>query len=110
MGTQRQAGPDASGVVSVTISGTLSGHQSGRLVIVLTGQPANHGGVELTSSQVQLGPSSAPDEYQGHVTQLTGTRLVADLTSSGRTTLTVTIDLQLSAEENTVAGTIQGSS
>jgi hypothetical protein len=109
-GTQRQAGPDANDLVTVTISGTLSGNQNARLTIVLRGQPTDNGGVELTGSQVQLGPSSAPDEYQGHVTLLAGTRLVANLTSTSGATLTATIHLQLSQAGNTVSGTVRGAS
>jgi hypothetical protein len=109
-GTQHQAGPDANDLVTVTISGTLSGNQNARLTIVLRGQPADNGGVELTGSQVQLGPSSAPGEYQGQVTQLAGTRLVANLTSTSGATLTATIDLQLSQAANSVSGTVRGAS
>jgi hypothetical protein len=106
-GTQHQAGPDPNGLVTVTISGTLSGNQNGRLTILLRGQPADNGGVELTGSQVHLGPSSAPDEYHGQVTQLAGTTLVANLTSTSGATLTATIVLRLSAGQNTVAGTVR---
>ena len=94
-GTQHQAGPDSNGLVTVTISGSLAGQPGGTLTIVLTGQPADDGGVELTGSQVQLGTATAPDEYQGHVTQLTGTTLVAALANASGAALTATIDLQL---------------
>jgi hypothetical protein len=107
-GTQRQSGPDSSGLMSVTITGNLEGTQSGVLTIVLTGQPGDNGGVRLTGSQVQIGPPSAPTEYQGHVTQLSGTSLVADLTSTSGTRLTARIDLQLSAGQNAVTGTVRG--
>jgi hypothetical protein len=107
-GTQRQTGPDSRGLVSVTISGSFQGNQNGLLTIVLTGQPAGDGGVQLTGSQVQLGPVTAATEYQGHVTQLSGTSLVADLTNAGGTTLTARIDLQLSQTQNSVTGTVQG--
>jgi hypothetical protein len=106
-GTQRQSGPDRSGLVSVNISGNLHRGQSGVLTIVLTGQPAAGGGVELTGSQVTLGPASAPGEYQGHVTQLSGNILVADLTSPGRTPITATIDLQVTEGQSSVTGTVQ---
>jgi hypothetical protein len=105
-GSQRQSGPNSSGLVSVTISGSLQGSQSGALTIVLTGQPAANGGVELTGSQVQLGPAAAPTEYQGHITQLSGTSLVADLTGPGGTTLTAHIDLQLAQGQDSVTGTV----
>jgi hypothetical protein len=88
--------------VSVTISGQLRGVQTGRLTIVLTGQPADDGGVDLTGSQVVMGP------YQGHVSQLSGTSMVADLTSGSGATMTATIDLQLVPGQSTVTGTVHG--
>lgn len=103
-GTQRQSGPDANGLVSVTISGRLQGAQTGALTIVLTGQPADDGGVQLTGSQVVMGP------YQGHVAQLSGASLVADLRSSTGAALTATIDLQLVPGQSTVTGTVHGTS
>ncbi|HEY3810787.1 MAG TPA: ferric reductase-like transmembrane domain-containing protein, partial [Acidimicrobiales bacterium] len=75
-GSQQQSGPDANGLVSVTISGTVTGAQSGRLTMVLTGQPSG-GGVTLTSSQVTLGSTTIPSQYRGHITQLSGSTLVA---------------------------------
>jgi hypothetical protein len=107
-GTQRQSGPDHNGLVSVTISGTLRGEQSGLLTIVLTGQPTDDGGVELTGSQVALGPAAAPNEYQGHVTQLSGATLVADLTASNGASLTATIELRLLPGQSEVTGTVRG--
>jgi hypothetical protein len=106
-GTLHQAGPDSSGLVTVTISGSFHGTQSGLLTIVLTGRPADGGGVELTGSQVQVGPSSAPYQYQGHVTQLAGTRLVAVLTTASRTTFTATINLQLNPGQDSTTGTVR---
>ena len=54
-GTQRQTGPDSNGLVSVIIAGQFGGARPGRLTIVLTGQPASGGGVQLTGSQVKVG-------------------------------------------------------
>jgi sulfoxide reductase heme-binding subunit YedZ len=106
-GTQHQVGPDRTGLVTITISGSLHGNQSGRLSIVLTGQPVDDGGVELTGSQVQLGTASAPEEYQGHVARLTGTTLVADLANASGAAVTATIDLQLSQGHRAVTGTVR---
>jgi hypothetical protein len=101
-GTQHQSGPDANGLVSVTISGHLHGTPTGALTIMLTGRPADDGGVELTGSQVVMGP------YQGHVARLSGVSLVADLTNSSGGTLTATINLQLVPGQSTVTGTVHG--
>jgi hypothetical protein len=109
VGTQHQSGPDGGGLVSVTISGNLLGSQSGVLTIVLTGQPTGDGGIELEGSRVQIGPTAAPNEYQGHVTRLSGTSLVANLVSASGSSLTARIDLQLSRSQNQVTGTVRGS-
>ena len=105
-GTQHQTDPDGSGAVSVTIAGTLSGSESGRLSIILTGQP-DGGGVALTASQVTLGPPGAPSEYQGQVSRLQGTTLVAEVTDASGHSLTATILLQLDRVSSTVTGTVE---
>jgi hypothetical protein len=104
-GSQQQSGPDANGLVSVTISGTTGGAQSGRLTIVLVGQPAGSG-VTLTSSQVTLGTAAVPGQYRGSVTQLSGTTLVAKLTGANGKVVTATAQLQLSSGSTAVAGTL----
>jgi hypothetical protein len=105
-GTQRQSGPDRNGLVSVTIAGAFAAAQPGRLAIVLTGQPAAGGGVELTGSRVTLGPSAAPNQYRGQVTQLDGSTLVAELTDANGNVAALTVQLQLTVGSTAVAGTV----
>ena len=105
-GTQRQTGPDSNGLVSVIIAGQFGGAQPGRLTIVLTGQPASGGGVQLTGSQVTVGTAGAPTQYQGHVTQLNGSTLVAALADAGDRSYTATVQLQLTGGR-ALSGTIQ---
>jgi hypothetical protein len=105
-GTQQQTGPDGNGVVTVTIAGAFTGRTSGHLTIVLTGQPATGGGVELTGSRVSLGPDSAPSQYQGQVTRLNGSTLVATLTDTAGRTLRATVALRLDAGSQ-VTGTVE---
>jgi sulfoxide reductase heme-binding subunit YedZ len=106
-GTQQQSGPDSNGLVSVTIAGSFHGNESGQLRIVLTGEPSDGGGVALTGSQVALGPSSAPGQYEGHVTQLQGGTLVAALADANGNRLTTTVKLQLDSSSPLVSGTIE---
>jgi sulfoxide reductase heme-binding subunit YedZ len=106
-GAQHQTGPDSNGAISVTIAGTLTAPESGRLAIVLTGQPAEGGGVELTASQVTLGPPGAPSEYRGPVTRLQGSTVVASLSSAAGSTVTATMVLQLDGPDGTVTGTVE---
>ena len=106
-GTQQQTGPDSAGAVSVTIAGSLTGSDRGHLSIVLIGRPAEGGGVELTSSQVTLGPPGAPSEYRGPVSRLDGSTLEATLTSAAGGTVTATVGLQLDPSGGPVTGTVQ---
>lgn len=105
-GTQSETGPDANGLVSVVISGNLEGSTTGSLRLVLTGQPAEDGGVSLTGSEVDIGPPSAPKELTGHVTELEGTTVVASLSDARGDTVIATISLELSRSE-TVRGEVQ---
>ncbi len=105
-GTQHQTGPDGNGAVSVTIAGTLTGSESGRLAIVLTGQPAEGGGVDLTASRVTLGPPTAPEEYQGPVTRLQGSTVVASLSGAAGGPVSATVVLRLDGPDGAVTGTV----
>jgi sulfoxide reductase heme-binding subunit YedZ len=104
-GTQTQS-DSRDGLVTLTLSGTFS---TGSFQVTLTGQPAGGGGVELTSSQVALGPSSAPNEYTGRVTNLSGDTIVAPVSGGSGRSFTVTIQIT-SMRDRSFAGTIQGSS
>jgi hypothetical protein len=106
-GTQQQTGPDNSGLVTVIIDGAFRGAQSGQLRVVLTGEPVEGGGVQLTGSQVALGPGSSPSEYRGHVTQLQGGTLVAALADGHGVPLTATVQLQLDQSGSAVSGTVE---
>jgi hypothetical protein len=63
--------------------------------------------VELTGSQVTVGPNSAPSEYHGHVTRLRGSTIVADLTDATGRVLTATVQLQLPPAGSALSGTVQ---
>ncbi len=106
-GTWQQSGANGSGPVTVTIAATIPGAAPGQLRIVLTGQPAAGGGVELARSQVTLGPSSSPTEYQGQVTQLQGSTLVAGLNNGAGRALTITAEVQVDEAAGTVTGTME---
>jgi hypothetical protein len=106
-GTQQQRGPDSNGLISVTIAGAFHGSRSGQLQIVLTGEPADGGGVQLTGSQVTLGPTTAPSQYRGQVTQLNGGTLVAGLVDTSGNRLTATVRLQLDPAGQAVSGTVE---
>lgn len=104
-GTRSLSGPDSNGLVSVIFTGSFSGSVPGTLRLVLTGQPAD-GGVSLTGSSVSLGPTASPTEYQGHVTSLDGTTIVAALTDGAGATVTATVQIN-DPQAAQIHGTLQ---
>jgi DMSO/TMAO reductase YedYZ heme-binding membrane subunit len=89
---------------TVTIAATAG--TSARLGIVISG-PAVDGGVEMTSSQVSLGPPAAPARYAGHLVSLDGTSMQAVVAGAGQR-LALTIDLAQSG--SAVTGTLTAAS
>ena len=106
-GSQSESNPDASGQVTVQIHLTMSGGASGTLAIDLRGQALDDGGVLMQSSGVTIGPAAAPTLYHGSVAALRGERLTADVTSSGRPALQLSITLQPNG--NNLAGQLTAS-
>jgi hypothetical protein len=101
-----QSGPDASGLVSVAVTGLTRGGVDGELHLDLWGQPLSGGGVSMTASKVWFGPTSAPSEYTGRIVSLSGQRVVASLHDASGRSLTLTIDLRIDAS-GTVSGAVQ---
>lgn len=94
-----QPGP-ASGERTVTIdaaSGTTA-----RLRIVISG-PAVTGGVEMTASQVSLGPPAAPTRYTGRVVSLNGAAMQAIVSGAGQR---LSLAIQLAQSGTSVTGTL----
>jgi sulfoxide reductase heme-binding subunit YedZ len=100
---QRTGGFEGSSQVTLVFDGTFS---SGTFKVTLNGTPAEDG-VQLTSGEVTLGPTSSPDLYQGSVTQLEGNTIVAGLSGGGRS-ITVTIQLT-GGDRRNFSGVIEAS-
>jgi sulfoxide reductase heme-binding subunit YedZ len=105
-GTLSQTAADASGNTTVRVDGTLT-PGGARLSLVLQGPATSDGGVQMQRSSAALGPASQPALYQGLITQLAGTRLVAVVHTSGGATLSLSIQLQID-QSNGVTGTVEG--
>lgn len=75
-GTLSQTGPDANGNTRVTVASALRDAQtasSGTLTIILDGvSSGNGGGLQVTATQVTLGPTASATTYRGQLTQLSG--------------------------------------
>jgi hypothetical protein len=107
-GTISESTARAGGEVTVTIDASLAAGASGRLHILLQGPSDGQGGVRLSTSTVTLGPPAQPSDYQGHITQLGGTRVAALLTDSRGQTLKLSVSLQIDSTNTNVTGSIQG--
>jgi Ferric reductase like transmembrane component len=94
-----RSGP-GSGQQTVTID-TASGTVA-RLRVVVSG-PAVSGGVEMTGSQVTLGPPAAPARYTGHLVSLNGSAMQAVVSGSGQR---LALAIQLSQSGTSVTGTL----
>ena len=90
----------ASGQRTVTID-TASG-TAARLRIVVSG-PAVPGGVEMTSSQVTLGPPAVPSRYAGRLVSLDGSTMQAVVTGAGQR---LVLAINLTQSGNSVTGTL----
>ena len=89
-----------------TIRATLAGPTPADLVIVLNGAPRAEGGLVLTSSRVSVGPGTDPGEYQGTVTSLQGSTLVAGLTGPDGQHLVAAVRLAIS-DDGTLSGSLR---
>lgn len=105
-GTVNQ-GQSANGSAIVDISTRVAGQKLDSLHVRIIGQALAEGGVQMTSSQVTLGPLSNPAEYRGVVTALQGTSLTAQLRSRSGTTLQLVAQLQIDPSSGTVNGTVR---
>jgi Ferric reductase like transmembrane component len=96
----------ANGLELIAIS--LRTHDRGArdLSIRIQGQPIDGGGVEMSSSRVDLGPPANPDQYAGHVTALAGTGIEADVSDSSGATLQLIARLQIPPDSGVATGTL----
>ena len=105
-GSQAESGPGGGGLITVTITGTFTDNTAGVFELVLTGQPAEGGGVELTGSELTVGTAGDPSQYRGQVSELEGDTVVASVSSSSGSSATVVIEVR-QAGEGAVAGRIR---
>jgi methionine sulfoxide reductase heme-binding subunit len=101
--TQAQAGA----IVELRLK--MTGQIRGDLRMRLGGQPLDGGGLSMTGSQVDLAAVGTPSVYQGQVTTLAGTRIVARVTDSSGRSLQLRAVLQIDSQTSAVTGTLLGS-
>jgi sulfoxide reductase heme-binding subunit YedZ len=103
---QRSGG---SGLVDVDIRAVLRGAADGTLEIQILGQPLGAGGVSMQSSKVSVGPAGEPLLYQGQVTALNGSEILANV-SNGQDTGRLRVRLSIDQGTRRVSGTVDGTS
>ena len=92
------------GRLTVRIDGALSGVTKDHLEILIHGIPLDDGGVAMEQSRVRMGTTTPL--YEGEITSLDGTRLVAAVRSS-RQRLRLGLVLRIS-RDGRVVGQVQG--
>jgi methionine sulfoxide reductase heme-binding subunit len=102
-----ESGPDANGLLSVAVTGLTRGGVDGELHLDLWGQPLSGGGVSMSASRVQFGPTSDPGQYTGQIIGLNGRHIVASVRDAAGRTLTLTLDLKIDTAAATVAGSVR---
>ena len=105
-GNIRQSVAQAGAIVELQMK--VTGQVRGTLRLRLGGQPLPQGGLSMTGSQVDLAAAGTPSVYQGQVTTLAGTHIVARVTDSKGKSLQLSTNLQINTQTATVTGTLQG--
>ncbi len=101
---QRSGG---AGLVDVDIRAVLQGQTRGSLEIQILGEPLGAGGVSMQSSKVSVGPAGQPLLYQGQVTALNGSEVIANV-SNGQTSGRLRARLSIDPTGHRVHGTVVG--
>jgi sulfoxide reductase heme-binding subunit YedZ len=89
---------------TVTIDATLDDADASVLHISLQGTPVSSGGIQMASSNVTFGSSSAPQEYNGQITKLQGSEVIADVANADGTA--IRLDVKMTINDNRVTGTV----
>ena len=97
---------DSGGMTIVDLPMRFRGQTSGVIDLRLEGQALAGGGLQMTRSQVTLGPASSPAAYRGSVQTLAGQRVIATASDSAGNALRLRMTLALDNASQTVGGTI----
>jgi hypothetical protein len=103
-GSYSDAGPDESGLVTVSLDASAAGGAKGVVHVTLQGVPLEGGGVQMTGSSVSFGPQRSPRAYSGRIDSLEGSRVTASVSDSSGHTLGLTLVLRLDSASGTLSG------
>jgi hypothetical protein len=102
-GTVHRAQVD-DGLSEIHLSLRVPGQRLSVFGIRIYGHQLRGGGVQMTSSRVELGTSSDPHLYFGHVTGLAGTEVAAAVSDPSGSRLVLDAQLQISPSSDQAAG------
>ncbi len=100
---------NASGGVIVQLELHMAGAVKGLLRIRMGGQPLPQGGLSLVGSQVSMGVSGTPAAFEGRILNLAGNHLLARVADSSGAVLTLSANLHIDQQNDTVTGDLSGS-
>jgi methionine sulfoxide reductase heme-binding subunit len=104
-GTRTATTPDASGLATVSIRGSLGGPSGLQFDVELTGRALDQG-VQLSNGRLTLGPPGALLRWSGPVSGLNGGQVDARVVDGSGHRLTVQLNLQIGSGGNAVTGTM----
>jgi sulfoxide reductase heme-binding subunit YedZ len=104
-GTVHRARVD-DGLYEIHLSLTVSGQRLSTLGVRIYGHRLAGGGVQMTSSRVELGTSSDPRLYRGQITGLAGTEITAEVADARGSRLALDAQTQLSPAGDQAGGTL----
>jgi hypothetical protein len=102
--SQRQS---AGGGVEVDLSLAVANPALRSVHVRIDGNAAADGGVAMTASSVTAGTASSPTLFQGAITSLHGTQIVASVASSDGRRLDVGLALHVDDASGSASGTVQ---
>jgi methionine sulfoxide reductase heme-binding subunit len=106
-GRVAQAGPDSSGLVSVSIGAITRGNVAAQLRLDLWGLPLEGGGVEMRASQARFGPPGEPAAYTGRIVGLDGNRVLLGLRNAAGRSLSLALVLRIDSGSGQVSGLLR---
>ena len=95
----QQSRPDST--LQVTIAAQTSASLAAALRIVIIGVSDGQGGVIMQQSEGTFGPSNMPDEYQGHIVRLEGTRIELSMRNGAGSALGLRVDVNITGSQVT---------
>jgi len=106
-GSFSESNASSDGQVTVGMNAAADRGSKGVLQVTLRGVPLEEGGIQLTGSSVDFGPTGSPQAYTGQIVSLEGSRLIASVQDSSGNSLALDILLRLDSSSRTLSGSLR---